>query len=153
MNIKNYTIIFLTILTIVSCQNKSESVYLELLNSELNDSKVFLNENANQIIPAIESIVSDFPYLKTSFDSLMTTNTRIDYAISHSSNMKNNKEFLHKLKSNLETNYKLSFSFKSLSLEKDFDENLYLKIVEVDLLKAKYKINEIYFRKYCNIVH
>jgi ribosomal protein L16 Arg81 hydroxylase len=153
MNIKNCTIIFLTILTIVSCQKKSESVYQELLNSELNDSKTFLNENTNQIILAIESKVIDFPYLKTSFDSLMTTNTRIDYAISHSSNIKNNKEFLNKLKSDLETNYKQSFSFKSLSLEKEFDEKLYLKIVEIDLLKAKYKINEIYCRKNCNKVH
>lgn len=153
MSIKYLTTFLLTILLIVSCQNKREDIYVELLNSELIDSKTFLNENINQIIPAIENKVIDFPYLKTSFDSLMTTNNEIDYAMIHSSNIKKNKEFLNRIKSEIETNYKLSLTFKSLSLEKGLDEKLYSKFFEIDLLKAKYKLNQAYYKKHCNIVY
>ncbi len=149
---KNWKINLITILLIVSCQKKSENVYVEMLNSELNDSKDFLTENINQIKYAIEYKVSDYPYLKSSYDSLKIANDRIDYVILHSADIKKDKSILNKLKKEIETNSKLSFIFKSLTLKNGFDEKLYLKIVELDLLKAKYKLNVNYFEKHCNIV-
>lgn len=149
---KYWKINLITILLIASCQKKSENVYVEILNSELNDSKAYFTENISQIKSAIEFKVGDYPYLKSSYDSLKITNDRIDYVILHSADIKKNKSILNKLKSDLETNSKLSFVFKSLILKDGFDEKLYLKIVEVDLLKAKYKLNENYFEKHCNII-
>lgn len=149
---KNWKINLITILLIVSCQKKSENVYGEILNSELNDSKDFLTVNVNQIKSAIEYKVSDYPYLKSSYDSLNIINDRIDYIILHSAEVKKDKSILNKLKSDLETNFKLSLIFKSLTLKNGFDEKLYFKIVELDLLKAKYKLNESYFKKHCKIV-
>lgn len=152
MAIKNWNISLISILLIVSCQKKSENVYAELLNSELNESKTFLSENVGQIKSAIESKVIDYPYLQSSYDSLKTANDRIDYAIAHATNIKKDKDVLNKLKNDLETNFKLSFTFKSLELENGFDGNLYLKIAELDLLKAKYMLNKNYSKKHCNIV-
>ncbi|MCL9804445.1 hypothetical protein NAT51_02860 [Flavobacterium amniphilum] len=151
MTIKKSIIRLLFILLLVSCQNKSENVYVKLLNSELDDSKVFLTENLTQIGSAIEFKVGDYPFLKPSYDSLKIANDKIDHMIAHPVKTKD-KDTLNKLKTDLENKYKLALTFKGLSLENSLDEELYFKIVELDLLKAKYKLNESYFTKHCNIV-
>ncbi|RZK10691.1 MAG: hypothetical protein EOO46_09710 [Flavobacterium sp.] len=108
---KYWTAYLITLLLLVSCQKKSEKVYVAILDSEFNDSKTFLTENLSQVKSAIEDKVSDYPYLKSSYDSLNVTNDRIDYALLHLEDLKKDKSVLISLKSDLETNSKLSFIF------------------------------------------
>jgi hypothetical protein len=130
-------------------RKKNDSYYLEILNNELKDSRLILNEEIEMQNDFIESKISDYPFLKPSFQELNDLKNELK-TFKMNSQKQNDERNLSEFIKKVNTNYKIKFEFNSIKT--NLTDSLYFKVLENDLLKAEYLLNKTFIEKHCNFV-
>ena len=135
-----------------SCNNKQEKIYTEILYNELNESKSFIQKQINQQESYIESKVRDFPYLKSSNDSLKKLKLEIENFEHKNRNYQKDSLTILKFKKKVELKSNQTFELESVKIKSEIENRIFNKLFELDMTKMKYKLNESYIATKCNIV-
>jgi hypothetical protein len=143
--------LFLSIL-LFSCNKKQEKIYTEILYNELNESKSFIQNQIIQQESYIESKVSDFPYLKSSNDSLKKLKLEIENFEHKNRIYQKDSLTILKFKKKIELKSNQTFELESVKIKSEIENRIFNKLFELDMTKMKYKLNESYIATKCNIV-
>ena len=150
MKLRTFFLSF-TITIFASCKN-DESINTYILNNQLEDSRYYFESLIKSQDLFIENKLADYPYLQTQFDSLKKIKTEIDNIIAQKNIYQKDSISFLKLKNQIESQKKLNLVFNSLKIKEKVEDTLFQKIIILDLLKAKYEINEAFISRKCNIL-
>ena len=150
MKLRTFFLSF-TITIFASCKN-DESINTYILNNQLEDSRYYFESLIKSQDLFIENKLADYPYLQTQFDSLKKIKTEIDNIIAQKNIYQKDSISFLKLKNQIESQKKLNLVFNSLKIKEKVGDTLFQKIIILDLLKAKYEINEAFISRKCNIL-